>query len=157
MREHFLAGLALRRSNSVDRRKLSKRVPGIFGVPLHTSIQYANVAVSLLNEDGHSYIYGYVPIVMAKTSVYLKEKSAYDNIFRFSRCKPLKQSTVALEVENIFATGSSPLRIQELQVTFDSPDRYGKSLDWSCCTAHDAANILLRYLLRLPEPVIPLE
>jgi hypothetical protein len=64
---------------------------------------------------------------MAKTSVYLKEKSAYDNIFRFSRCKPLKQSTVALEVENIFATGSSPLRIQELQVTFDSPDRYGKS------------------------------
>ena len=47
---------------------------GIFGVPLQTSIRYANVAISLYNDEGQSYIYGYVPIVVAKCGVYLKEK-----------------------------------------------------------------------------------
>lgn len=47
---------------------------GIFGVPLHASIRYANVAISLFDDQGESYIYGYVPIVVAKCGVYLKEK-----------------------------------------------------------------------------------
>lgn len=47
---------------------------GIFGVPLRQSITYANVAISLIDEDGKSYIYGYVPIVVAKCGVFLKEK-----------------------------------------------------------------------------------
>jgi hypothetical protein len=51
-------------------------LPGIFGVPLIQSIPYANVAISLFNEHGESYIYGYVPIVVAKCGVYLKEKGA---------------------------------------------------------------------------------
>lgn len=48
--------------------------PGVFGVPLRTSIPYANVAVSLFNDEGQSYIYGYIPIVVAKTGAFLKEK-----------------------------------------------------------------------------------
>lgn len=48
--------------------------PGIFGVDLHISIKYANVAISLMNENGESFIYGYVPIVVAKCGVFLKEK-----------------------------------------------------------------------------------
>jgi hypothetical protein len=48
--------------------------PGIFGVPLQTSIRYANVAISLFNDEGQSYIYGYVPIVVAKCGVFLKDK-----------------------------------------------------------------------------------
>ncbi len=47
---------------------------GIFGVPLQSSIKYANVAISLADEKGQSYIYGYVPIVVAKCGVFLKEK-----------------------------------------------------------------------------------
>jgi hypothetical protein len=47
---------------------------GIFGVPLRQSITYANVAISLVDSEGRSYIYGYVPIVVAKCGVYLKEK-----------------------------------------------------------------------------------
>lgn len=47
---------------------------GIFGVALQESIRYANVAISLTNERGESYIYGYVPIVVAKCGVFLKEK-----------------------------------------------------------------------------------
>jgi hypothetical protein len=49
---------------------------GIFGVPLRQSIAYANVAISLVDAEGRSYIYGYVPIVVAKCGVYLKEKGA---------------------------------------------------------------------------------
>ena len=40
---------------------------------------------------------------------------------------------------------------------FDSPDRYGKGLDWAGYTVHDAANVLRRYLNNLPEPIVPLD
>ena len=55
----------------------SETPTGIFGVPLHVSIKYANVAISLTNEQGNSFIYGYVPIVIAKCGVFLKEKGKY--------------------------------------------------------------------------------
>lgn len=41
-------------------------------------------------------------------------------------------------------------------MAFDSPDKYGKGLDWTGYTVHDAANILRRYFNQLPEPIIPL-
>ncbi|KAJ5121747.1 hypothetical protein N7448_002879 [Penicillium atrosanguineum] len=110
---------------------------GIFGVPLNVSIKYANVAISLTNERGESFIYGYVPIVVAKCGVFLKEK--------------------ATDVEGIFRLNGSAKRIKDLQEIFDSPERYGKGLDWSGYTVHDAANVLRRYLNQLPEPIVPLE
>lgn len=54
--------------------QIEPRAQGIFGVPLRQSITYANVAISLIDEHGKSYIYGYVPIVVAKCGVFLKEK-----------------------------------------------------------------------------------
>ncbi|KAL3428248.1 rho GTPase activator [Phlyctema vagabunda] len=110
---------------------------GIFGVPLRQSITYANVAISLVDAEGKSYIYGYVPIVVAKCGVYLKEK--------------------ATNVEGIFRLSGSEKRIKELRTIFDSPDRYGKGLDWAGYTVHDAANVLRRYLNQLPEPIVPLD
>jgi GTPase-activating protein SAC7 len=109
---------------------------GIFGVPLNVSIKYANVAISLTNDHGESFIYGYVPIVVAKCGVFLKEK--------------------ATDVEGIFRLNGSARRIKDLQEIFDSPERYGKGLDWSGYTVHDAANVLRRYLNQLPEPIVPL-
>lgn len=47
---------------------------GIFGVPLQTSVGLAHVAISLNDNEGKSYVYGYVPIVVAKCGVFLKEK-----------------------------------------------------------------------------------
>lgn len=110
---------------------------GIFGVPLTVSIKYANVAISLTNDNGESFIYGYVPIVVAKCGVFLKEK--------------------ATDVEGIFRLNGSAKRIKDLQEIFDSPERYGKGLDWTGYTVHDAANVLRRYLNQLPEPIVPLE
>lgn len=46
-------------------------------MPLRQSITYANVAISLIDENGKSYIYGYVPIVVAKCGVFLKEKGRW--------------------------------------------------------------------------------
>lgn len=51
----------------------------------------------------------------------------------------------------------SEKRIKELRNIFDSPDRYGKGLDWAGYTVHDAANVLRRYLNQLPEPIVPLD
>lgn len=53
------------------------RPTGIFGVPLYKSIEYANVAISLTDANGQSFIYGYVPIVVAKCGVFLKEKGKH--------------------------------------------------------------------------------
>lgn len=39
---------------------------------------------------------------------------------------------------------------------FDSPETYGKGFEWTGYTVHDAANLLLRYLLQLPISAIPL-
>ena len=64
---------------------------------------------------------------------------------------------VATDVEGIFRLSGSAKRIKDLQGVFNSPDRYGKGLDWTGYTVHDAANILRRYLNQLPEPIVPLE
>ncbi|OAA80085.1 GPI biosynthesis protein Pig-F [Akanthomyces lecanii RCEF 1005] len=122
---------------SKNQEQHETRAPGIFGVPLRQSITYANVAISLIDEQGQSYIYGYVPIVVAKCGVFLKEK--------------------ATGVEGIFRLSGSEKRIKELKSVFDSPDRYGKGLVWDGYTVHDAANVLRRYLNDLPEPVVPLD
>ena len=64
---------------------------------------------------------------------------------------------LATDVEGIFRLNGAAKRIKELQATFDSPDRYGKGLDWTGYTVHDAANILRRYLNQLPQPIVPLD
>src|ERR1700761_9381080 len=64
---------------------------------------------------------------------------------------------LATDIEGIFRLSGSAKRIKDLQAIFNSPDRYGKGLDWTGYTVHDAANVLRRYLNQLPEPIIPLE
>lgn len=68
-----------RQNKKTKRRPAETKPPGIFGVPLRQSITYANVAISLVDDNGKSYIYGYVPIVVAKCGVFLKEKGGLHN------------------------------------------------------------------------------
>ena len=63
----------------------------------------------------------------------------------------------ATDVEGIFRLSGSAKRIKDLQTVFNTPERYGKGLDWTGYTVHDAANILRRYLNQLPEPIVPLD
>jgi hypothetical protein len=55
--------------NSEEKEPIGKK---ILGVPLEISIRYANVAISLTSENGESFIYGYIPIYIAKIGVFLK-------------------------------------------------------------------------------------
>src|SRR5262249_15460070 len=47
------------RHQPAETKTLVEPQRGIFGVPLKESITYANVAISLIDENGDSYIYGY--------------------------------------------------------------------------------------------------
>lgn len=63
----------------------------------------------------------------------------------------------ATEVEGTFRVNGSTKRMRDLQAAFETPPRYGKSLDWKNehFTTHDVASVFRRYLTQMPEPVIP--
>ncbi|KDQ19367.1 hypothetical protein BOTBODRAFT_27950 [Botryobasidium botryosum FD-172 SS1] len=109
----------------------------VFGVPLKESLRYANVQISTANANGELYVWGYIPVVVAKCGLYLKEH--------------------ATEVEGTFRVSGSNKRMRELQAVFETPPRYGRNLDWktSQYTTHDVASVFRRYLTQMPEPVIP--
>ncbi|SNX83798.1 related to BAG7 - Rho GTPase activating protein [Melanopsichium pennsylvanicum] len=118
------------------RNKEKKQIDNrVFGVPLRQSLKYASVAISIAGDDGQQYVWGYVPVVVAKVGLYLKEN--------------------ATEVEGVFRIAGSQKRMKELQDTFDNPPRYGKSVDWTRYSVHDAASVLRRYFNRMPEPIVP--
>ncbi|KAA1103338.1 hypothetical protein PGT21_014965 [Puccinia graminis f. sp. tritici] len=135
----------------------------IFGSKLEDSLQSASVAISMIGQDKKAYIYGFIPVVVAKCGLYLKENGT--------------------QVEGIFRISGSTKRMKELQAIFDEAPFYGKDLDWKSShsssnqalqetalidsephsldtsqkpyfSIHDAANVLRRYLMCLPEPLI---
>ncbi|KDN40709.1 Rho GTPase activation protein [Tilletiaria anomala UBC 951] len=110
----------------------------VFGVPLRTSLKYASVAISMAGPDGNQYVWGYIPAVVAKLGLYLKEN--------------------ATEVEGVFRIAGSQKRMKELQELFERPPKYGKNVDWTKTpySVHDAASVLRRYLNHMPEPIVPL-
>ena len=63
------------------------------------------------------------------------------------------------KVKNIFEVSSNPLQVSKLQAIFETPPRYGKRGFWKDgpFTVHEAAIVLVKYLIQLPEPVVPLE
>ncbi|KAF5341803.1 hypothetical protein D9611_001481 [Ephemerocybe angulata] len=109
----------------------------VFGKPLKESLKYASVQISTANADGELYVWGYIPVVVAKCGLYLKEN--------------------ATEVPGTFRVNGSNRRMRELQAAFETPPRYGKNLDWKqeTYTTHDVASVFRRYLTQMPEPVIP--
>ncbi|TFK62259.1 RhoGAP-domain-containing protein [Pluteus cervinus] len=109
----------------------------VFGKPLVESLQYANVQISTANASGELYVWGLIPVVVAKCGLYLKEN--------------------ATEVEGIFRVSGSSKRMRDLQAAFETPPRYGKDLDWTKegYTIHDVASVFRRYLTQMTEPIIP--
>ncbi|KAJ8519046.1 hypothetical protein ONZ45_g3948 [Pleurotus djamor] len=109
----------------------------IFGRPLKESLKNASVQISTANANGELYVWGCIPVVVAKCGLFLKEN--------------------ATEVEGVFRVNGSAKRMRELQAAFEMPPRYGKNLDWKkeIYTPHDVASVFRRYLTQMPEPVIP--
>lgn len=111
----------------------------VFGIPLRESLRYASVQISTADPQGDLYVWGYIPVVVAKCGLFLKEN--------------------ATEVEGVFRINGSNKRMRDLQALFESPPRYGKDLNWKheSYTSHDVASVFRRYLTQMPEPVIPNE
>ncbi|KAL5504217.1 SAC7 [Sanghuangporus vaninii] len=109
----------------------------VFGAPLNESLKYAAVQISTANSNGELYVWGDIPVVVAKCGLYLKEN--------------------ATEVEGTFRVSGSNKRMRDLQAIFETPPKYGKNLDWKKenYTPHDVASVFRRYLTQMPEPVIP--
>ncbi|KAF8632236.1 hypothetical protein AX15_001988 [Amanita polypyramis BW_CC] len=109
----------------------------VFGKPLQESLRYASVQISTSDSNGRLYVWGYIPVVVAKCGLYLKEN--------------------ATEVEGTFRINGSNKRMKDLQAAFETALRYGKDLDWKQenYTTHDVASVFRRYLTQMPEPVIP--
>ena len=42
----------------------------VFGKPLKESLKYASVQISTANANGELYVWGYIPVVVAKWCVY---------------------------------------------------------------------------------------
>ncbi|KAF7724428.1 hypothetical protein EC973_001092 [Apophysomyces ossiformis] len=110
---------------------------GVFGLPLSESLRYAHSTISYIDDRTGTQCFGVIPIVIAKCGSFLKEEG--------------------LTVQGIFRLSGNAKRIGMLQTLFDTPDQYGTQLDWKGYNAHDAANVMRRFLNHLPEPVITLD
>lgn len=73
---------------SEDAESTSTPKHTVLGVPLVETIKFANIAISLTNANAESFIYGYVPIWVAKTGVFLKERGESCNIRNISVLTP---------------------------------------------------------------------
>ncbi|KAG9098480.1 hypothetical protein FS749_003709 [Ceratobasidium sp. UAMH 11750] len=122
-----------------DQDDLKNAPHAVFGIPLRESLRYASVQISTAAPKGELYVWGYIPVVVAKCGLFLKEN--------------------ATEVEGVFRINGSNRRMRDLQTLFESPPRYGKDLNWrnESYTSHDVASVFRRYLTQMPEPVIPNE
>jgi len=106
----------------------------IFGVPLEQSLRHAKAMVPL-NAHGDACTWGYVPVIVAKCGLYLREN--------------------ATEVEGVFSIICSTKRLQELQAVFEAPPNYGRDVKMEVSfTVHEAAGVLCRYLAQLPESIL---
>ncbi|KAI8069970.1 Rho GTPase activation protein, partial [Gongronella butleri] len=112
---------------------------GVFGTPLIVSISYARATIGYQDENqvNHQRAAA-VPLVVAKCGAYLKRHG--------------------LETEGCFRLQGSMKRVNHLQQVFDSPScSYGLHHSWQGYTVHDVGNVLRRFLLQLPDPVIPFD
>ncbi|KAG5339820.1 Rho-GTPase-activating protein 5 [Termitomyces sp. T112] len=108
----------------------------VFGVPLKESLKHASVPISTATTKGDLYLWGTVPVVVAKCGNYLKNNA---------------------EVPGTFRINGSSRRTRDLQAIFEKPPEFGRKLNWALetYTTHDVASVFRRYLTHMPEPVIP--
>lgn len=107
----------------------------IFGVPLEESIKYASSQIKLRDSHDKEFVYGQLPVVVAKCGLFLKQNG--------------------VKVRGIFRLSGSSRRINVLQQIFNTPPSFGKDVQWDGFNVHDAATVLRRYFNQLPEPIVP--
>jgi hypothetical protein len=109
----------------------------VFGKPLKESLKYASVQISTANANGELYVWGYIPVVVAKWYVYCA--SAIFLVLR-SLQRPIPKRVwyvaistdiitmltphkLATEVEGTFRVNGSNKRMRDLQAEFEAAPR----------------------------------
>ncbi|KAI8321616.1 RhoGAP-domain-containing protein, partial [Martensiomyces pterosporus] len=106
----------------------------LFGIPLARATQVAGMRVGVFAGSDEPCV---VPTVVAVCGRHLREHGQ--------------------QTQGIFRVNGSMKRVQKLQDQFNEPPTYGRHIEWTGYTLHDAATLLRRYLISLPEPVISIE
>ncbi|KAL2159384.1 hypothetical protein VTH06DRAFT_2388 [Thermothelomyces fergusii] len=119
------------------------QVPGaVFGVPLANSIQVARGVAGTRHRAGgtssssSSYATRDYPLCVLRCVYHIRD--------------------CGLHVPHVFGGLEDPGRLAELKAIFGAPETgYGKELDWSRFTVHEAAALILVFLSELPRPLVP--
>ncbi|KAJ2865186.1 GTPase activating protein (GAP) for Rho1p [Coemansia aciculifera] len=117
--------------NKVNRGNSTSSETQLFGMSLSSAVKVAGVHVGSVAESGEACV---VPTVVAVCGRHLCDQGQ--------------------QTQGIFRVNGSMKRVQLLQDEFCEQPLYGRQVEWSRYTLHDAATILRRYLISLPESVI---
>ncbi|KAL2174222.1 uncharacterized protein P884DRAFT_209541 [Thermothelomyces heterothallicus CBS 202.75] len=109
----------------------------VFGVPLANSIQVARGVAGTRHGTGGSSSHATrdYPLCVLRCVYHIRD--------------------CGLHVPHVFGGLEDQDRVAELKAVFSSPETsYGKELDWSQFTVHEAAALILVFLSELPRPLI---
>ena len=93
----------------------------MFGKPLKESLKYASVQISTANANGELYVWGYIPVVVAKWCVV--HQLAGEAVLTENISSGLYLKEAATETEGTFRVNGSNKRMRELQAAFETPPR----------------------------------
>jgi len=109
----------------------------VFGVPLTRSIQLAKGVARARhgNDESSTRTAREYPLCVLRC------------VYHIRNC--------GVDTPDIFGLDGDQIRLGQLKETFNSAEaNYGKELDWSMFTVHDAADLILCFMMELPKPVI---
>lgn len=92
----------------------------MFGKPLKESLKYASVQISTANANGELYVWGYIPVVVAKWCVAIR---VVREAVLTQPLSGLYLKEAATEMEGTFRVNGSNRRMRELQAAFEAPPR----------------------------------
>ena len=91
----------------------------VFGAPLHKSIKYASLAISLTDRRGSLTVKGHIPIVVGRLCSFLKSKGMCKRLTRSPRSKGLESnSTQTHSMSHHFLVGAT---IPQGWISFSGP------------------------------------
>ncbi|KAK3985085.1 putative GTPase-activating protein [Cladorrhinum sp. PSN332] len=130
-------GLGRSSSKAPDSPSIPEAEPtDVFSVPLAVSMRVAKGVASTNHDNGGSSGRRDYPLCVLRCVYHIRE--------------------VGIEVPHLFGQDGDVFRVGDLKDIFNSPTTgYGKQLDWSDFTVHDAADLILLYLSELPKALIP--
>ena len=108
----------------------------VFGVPLAESLKLARGLAGARHDDS-------------------SRRTTREYPLSVLRCVYFIRDVDGISTPHIFGQDSNPKRLARLRHIFSSPDfGYGRDLDWSQFTVHEAADIILAFISELPTPLV---